>query len=175
MLCQFLLYSKMTQSYIHIHSLSQFFFFFFFLLFVRAAPVAYESSRLGVPSNQQLPVYATATQHQRIWAASATYTEAYGNPGSLAPLSEARDQTGILMDTSRVHNCWVTMGTPLFLISSSFILEVINRIPLFSAVTSPLTLLPAFSFFFFFLKDLWDYIKPVQIIQDNIPVWSFLT
>ena len=32
----------------------------------------------------------------------------------LNPLSEAKDQTHILMDTSRVPFCWATMGTPGF-------------------------------------------------------------
>ena len=34
-----------------------------------------------------------------IWAVSATYTTAHGNAGSFNPLSEARDQTRVLMDT----------------------------------------------------------------------------
>ena len=31
----------------------------------------------------------------------------------LNPLNEARDQTRVLMDTSWVHYCWATMGTPV--------------------------------------------------------------
>ena len=38
--------------------------------------------RLGVESELQLPVYATATERQ-IRAASATYTTTHGNPRSL--------------------------------------------------------------------------------------------
>ena len=42
MLCQFLLYSKGTQSYIEIHiPFLFFFFFFFFFCFFRATPAAY--------------------------------------------------------------------------------------------------------------------------------------
>ena len=48
-----------------------------------------EVSRLGVELELQQPAYTTAT---------ATYTAAHSNAGSLTPLSEARDQTCVLMD-----------------------------------------------------------------------------
>ena len=43
---------------------------------------------------------------------SAIYTTAHGNAGSFNPLSKARDRTYILMDSSQIHFCWATMGTP---------------------------------------------------------------
>ena len=42
-------------------------------------------------------------QQHRIQTLSVTYTIAYGNAGSLTPLSKARNQTLVLMDTSQVH------------------------------------------------------------------------
>ena len=52
-----------------------------------------EGPRLGVKSEPQ---------PRQIPAASATYTTAEGNTKSFNPLSEARDRTHILMDTSQV-------------------------------------------------------------------------
>ena len=45
---------------------------------------------------------------------SATYTTAHSNARSLNPLSEAGDQTCVLVDTSQIYFCWATMGTPQF-------------------------------------------------------------
>ena len=70
-----------------------------------------EVPRLGVELEPQLPAYATATSH-RIQAASATYTTAHGNAGSLTnPLGKARDQILILMDSGRIRVCCTTTGT----------------------------------------------------------------
>ena len=70
-----------------------------------------EVPRLGVESELQLLAYATATAtqdpsyicdlHHILRQCQIPY-----------PLSEARDQTCILMDTSRIHFCCATMGTP---------------------------------------------------------------
>ena len=45
------------------------------------------------------------------WAMSVTYTTAHSNAGFNA-LSEARNQTHILTDTSWIHFCCATTGTP---------------------------------------------------------------
>ena len=52
---------------------------------------------LGVKSELQVQAYTTAMA-TRIWVASVTYTTANGFQ-ILNPLSEARDQTCILIDT----------------------------------------------------------------------------
>jgi len=52
-------------------------------------------------------------QQCRIQAASATNATAHGNAGFPDPLIEARDQTRILIDTSWVHFCCATTGTPV--------------------------------------------------------------
>ena len=82
------------------------FFLFFFLLF-RAAPAAYGSSQAGVESELQRP--ATAVRglshvcdlYHSSWQCQI--------PG---PLSEARDQTRTLMDTSQICFHCTTTGTP---------------------------------------------------------------
>ena len=72
-----------------------------------------EVPRLGVNLELQLPAYTTATA---MWdpATYAAYTTAQGNAGSLNPLSEARDGSCILMDTSWIHFRCTTEGTPQF-------------------------------------------------------------
>ena len=52
-------------------------------------------------------------QQCQMQAASATYTTAHGNTGSLTR-SEARDQSHIIMDTSRIRFCCATTGTLLY-------------------------------------------------------------
>ena len=71
-----------------------FFVFFFFGLFRATLPAAYGGS-----------------QAAQIWASSATYTTLTATQ-LLNLLSEARDQTCILMDTSQICFHWATTGTP---------------------------------------------------------------
>ena len=59
-----------------------------------------EVPRLGVKSDLQLPAYTTATAMPDL-----SITTAHGNVGILNPLSGARDQNHVLMDTSQVHDC----------------------------------------------------------------------
>ena len=81
-------------------SLSWLFFFFFFLVFLGLHPWHIEVSRLGVESELQTPAYATATATQ-VPSASATYLHSSSEQHwVLNPLSGARDQIYILMDTS---------------------------------------------------------------------------
>ena len=61
-----------------------------------------EAPRLGHELELQLPAYTTATAMADT-SLSETYTSAHGNAGSFNPLSEARDQTHVLMDTSQIH------------------------------------------------------------------------
>ena len=76
--------------------------FCFVLSFFRAPSVAYG----GFQGRGQIGAVADGLHHShsqlRIRATSVTYTTDHGNAGSL-PLSKARDQTRILMDTSQVH------------------------------------------------------------------------
>ena len=69
-----------------------------------------EVPRLGVKSELQLPVYAT--EQHRIRAASAAYATAHGDAGPLNPVSKARDQTCVFMDTIWIHYCGAMRGTP---------------------------------------------------------------
>ena len=90
-------------------SSSSFFFFWSFVL-LGPHPWQMEVPRLGAESELQLQTYAIAT--------------ATGNPSHICnsqqhrilnPLSEARGQTCILMDTSRVHVHRVTTAISLLL------------------------------------------------------------
>ena len=71
--------------------MASFFLSFFFFLLFRATPTAYRNSQARVKSELQLPAYITAIA---MWEPTSQLT---------ATQSEARDRTGILMDTSRIH------------------------------------------------------------------------
>ena len=97
--------------------------FFFFLIF-RATPTAYGSSQVG----GRIRATATSLHHSH----SNTGFKPIRWPTSqltatpdLNPLSEARDQTHILNDPSRVHYCWATMGT-LWPLLHSCLIQVLN-------------------------------------------------
>ena len=71
-----------------------------------------EVPRLGGELELQLPATATATatrdpSHVCDLRRSARQRQI------LAPLSKAKDWTNILMDTSRIQYCWVTVRTPI--------------------------------------------------------------
>ena len=73
-----------------------------------------EVPRLGVESDLELLSYATAAA---MWDLSC-FCDQYCISmwcQILNPLSEARDQTLILMHTSQVCYWWATMGTPMML------------------------------------------------------------
>ena len=94
-----------------------FFFFFFFKIFLELHLQHMEVPRLGVESELQLLAYATATAtwdprhicdlHHSSWQCQI-----------LNPLSEARDWTCILVDTSQICLHWATTGIPPVLFSS---------------------------------------------------------
>ena len=72
-----------------------------------------EIPRLEVELELQLPTYATATA--TVPQDPSHICDLYHSSWQcwiLNPLSEARDWTCILMDTSQVHYRWATVGTP---------------------------------------------------------------
>ena len=72
-----------------------------------------EVPRRGVKSELQLLVYTRPIPQQcLIWAVSVT---SHGSQQHqiLNPLSKARGQIDILIDTSHVHYCWATTETPI--------------------------------------------------------------
>ena len=74
-----------------------------FLSFLGQHMWCLEAPRLGVESELQLPVYATAMEmRDPSWSCDLCHSSR--QPRILNPPSEARDQTSILMDTSWVHN-----------------------------------------------------------------------
>ena len=138
MLCQFLLYSKVTQSYIYIHSFSYYLPSWFiprdhsslccrvglhclsilllllsFFFFLGPHVQHMEVLQLGVELELQLPAYSTAMATPDLSHACNLHPSSWQG-WILNPLREARDQTHILVITSWVCYCWATMGTPLF-------------------------------------------------------------
>ena len=82
----------------------------FFCLF-RAAPTAREVPRLVVESELQLPAYTTATATWNLSCLCHLHHSSWQRQ-VLNPLSEAGDRTWVLMNTSWVHYCLATIGTP---------------------------------------------------------------
>ena len=70
-----------------------------------------EVPRLGVELELQLPAYATATSMRDPSHVCNIHHSSWQHwiPD---PLSEARDRTHILRDTSRINFLCITMGTP---------------------------------------------------------------
>ena len=66
--------------------------------------MAYGNSQLGVESELQVPVCATATAMQDLSHVCDLYRSSQQHQ-ILNPLSEVRDQTCILMDTHWVRYC----------------------------------------------------------------------
>ena len=88
-----------------------FFFFFFFLSSLGPYPWHMEVPRLEVESELQLPAYtiATATPNQsHIFSPHHSSWQCW----ILSPLSEAKDRTWVLVDTSQIHYHWATTRTP---------------------------------------------------------------
>ena len=99
----------MPQLEIHENFLDENWIFFSFV-FLGPHPWHMEVPGLGVELEFQLPDYTTATTTPDL-SHVCNLTPAHGNTGSFNPLSKARDQTHVLMDTSRARHCWTTMGT----------------------------------------------------------------
>ena len=92
-----------------------------------------EVPRLGVKSELQLLVYATATATQD---PSHIFNLYHSSQQCQIPdpLSKARDRTHVFMDTSLRHYHWATMGTPKFLFIFFVEVEWIYIIMLVSGV-----------------------------------------
>ena len=95
-------------------SYSFFFFFslFYFILVLGPHLQHMEVPRLRVESVLQLPTYTTVTA---TWDPTLICDLHHSSPQCrflLNPLSEAKDLTHVLMDTSRVCYHWATTGTP---------------------------------------------------------------
>jgi len=92
-------------------SFFSFSFLLFFLIYIfRATPWHMEVPRLGVELELQLPAYTTATATRglnHVWNLHYSSRQLQ----ILNPLSRARDQTCVLMDTGQVHYHWATRGT----------------------------------------------------------------
>ena len=84
--------------------------FKFFFCFLRLHPWHFEVSRLGVKLELRLPAYATATARPDLSHVCHLYHSLWQRQ-ILYPLSEARDQTCILTDTSQIRFHYATMGT----------------------------------------------------------------
>jgi len=94
------------------HSLLLLLLFFFFLVSLGLHLHHMEVPRLGVESELQLPAYTTATAMPDTSQVCNLHHSSQQH-WILNPVNEARGWSHILMDTSQVHDCWVTTGTPL--------------------------------------------------------------
>ena len=88
-----------------------------------------EVPRLGVKSELQLPAQATATAIPDPNCVFNLHHSSWQRQRILNPLSEARDQTRILMDTRQVRYLCATTGSPIFyfLIKIQLIYNIVPR------------------------------------------------
>ena len=101
------LLSTYDQLTFHVHLFTYVYMYFLF----RAAPTHMEVPRLEVKSELQLPAYVTAIATLDPSCVCEPHHSSRQRQ-TLNPLSEARGQTHILMETSWVHLCRATTGTP---------------------------------------------------------------
>ena len=76
----------------------------FFNFFLRPHQRHMEVPRLDIESELQLPAYGTATAMPGSSCIYDVYCSSLSSTGSFNALSKARDETCILMDTSRFYN-----------------------------------------------------------------------
>ena len=100
-----MLISVVQQSDLVIHIYTFFFVFYFiylFFVFFGPHPWHMEVPRLGVEAELQLLAYTTATE---TWGPNHIFDQHHSSRQcwSLNPLSEARDPTCVLMDTSQIR------------------------------------------------------------------------
>ena len=88
------------------------YFYFLFFCFLGLHLQHMEVPRLGVRLELQLPVYTTATATPDLNGICDLHHSSH-QCQNLNPVSEARDQICILMDTSLARYCWATTGTSL--------------------------------------------------------------
>ena len=86
-------------------------FYSFVFVFLGLYPWHMEAPKLGVESELQLPAYTTATAMQDLNCVCDLHHSSRQR-WVLNPLSEARDQTHVLMDTSWICFHCATSGTP---------------------------------------------------------------
>ena len=124
-------------------------------------------------------------QQCRIWASSAAYTTAHSNVWILNPLSQARDQTPILMDTSGVCNLLGHNGNSWHLLISFWkhLLACNNyfhschetikdsNFCFLSFSTLRLSSTPESQLLFFFLFLFWSYSQLMEEIKSTPQLW----
>ena len=86
-------------------------FFCLFVCFLGLHLQHIEVPRLGVEPELQLPTYLTATAMPDL-RHICELCHSSRQHQILNPLSEAKDQTCILTDTSQIRFCWAITGTP---------------------------------------------------------------
>ena len=99
------------SSLIHHYHERKTFFIFYFLLFFRTTPIAYGCSQARGQIGATAAAYATVTE---TWDPSCICDLHHSSRKRWIPdpLSETRDLTHILMDTSQIRFHCTTMGAP---------------------------------------------------------------
>ena len=86
-------------------------FFFSFFVFLGLHPSHMELPRRGIESELEPPAYTTAIATQDPSCVCKLHHSS-GQRYILNPLSDARDWTCVLMDTSQIRFWWAMTGTP---------------------------------------------------------------
>ena len=126
-----------------------FIFYFYFFLGLHLQHVAVSS--LGIKSEPQ---------QRGIWPSMQPIYHSSQQCQILNSLSEARDQTHILMDTSWICYCWARMGTPgrLYLLTTLIHFTTPHLLPLWTINLFCVSEFSILSLSFFFLLPAWSHL-----------------
>ena len=109
---------SLLPLYQYLSSLDLHLFYFIFILFLRLHLWHIQVPRVGVELELQLQAFTTATATRDLGHICDLHHSSWQHQ-ILNPLSESRDRTCTLMNTSQVCYSWATMGTPTLILNST--------------------------------------------------------
>ena len=170
--CRGLDYSNSLVPGTH-SSLAHYLFFFFFFVFLGPHSWHMEVPRLGLESELQQQAYTTVTAMRDPSRICDLYHSSQQR-WILNPLSKARHQTCVLMDTSQIRFHWATMGTPW---KTTFIYKLvclsIYIFVYFFTLTITITRMLILTYIYFILSPVLHFLAFIFTNYDHISMYYY--